>query len=155
MMTLYEASNILATIRAHHGDATFSEEDARMFRAELMPSMTVEEARRAVAAYYAKPHERWCGAGDVNELVRVERAKHRPSEAQINRECENARLTSEQAWLYRRYRIMGETPSEAQQRALTAPNPLALPPVKPKPKRVGGGFNPGLGASLSQIVGYD
>lgn len=153
MITLYEASNLLATIRAHHGDAQFGETDVRMFQAELMRSMTVAEARAAIVEYYSTARDRWCGAGDINAIVRRHRDATRPSEAQIGREAEKLGLTAEQTWLYRRYRITGQSPSDARQRALTAVNPLALPPVKPKPKREGPGFNPNMGVSLRQVVG--
>lgn len=151
MVSLYEASNLLATIRAHHGDAQISETDVRMFLAELMPSMTVDEARRAIAEYYSVARDRWCGAGDINMLVKARRAKLRPSEAQIGREAEKAGLTDVQTWLYRRQRLMGDSASEAQRKAISSHDPLALPPVEPKPKRAGG-FNPRLGVGLGQVI---
>lgn len=152
MISLYEASNLLATIRAHHGDAQLNETDVRMFLAELLPSLTVDEARRAIVEYYSQARDRWCGAGDINQIVKSHRAKLRPSEAQIGREAEARGLTEDQMWLYRRQRLKGAQPEEAARLALSARDPLQLPPVKPKPKRASG-FNPGLGMSLDQVIG--
>lgn len=151
MVSLYEASNLLATIRAHHGDAQISETDVRMFLAELLPSLTVDEARRAIVEYYSTARDRWCGAGDINAIVKARRAKLRPSEAQIGREAEERGLTEDQTWLYRRQRLSGVQPEEAASRALSARDPLQLPPAKPKPKRAGG-FNPRLGVGLGQVI---
>ena len=150
MVSLYEASNLLATIRAHHGDAQISETDVRMFLAELMPSLTVDEARRAIVEYYSVVRDRWCGAGDINSIVRAHRDQVRPSEAQIEREAEKAGLTAAQTWLYRRQRMLGVSPVEAHRKAISSPNPLTLPPAKPKPKREGPGF---AGVTLTQVVG--
>lgn len=151
MISLYEASNLLATIRAHHGDAQISETDVRMFAAELMPSLTVDEARRAIVEYYSTARDRWCGAGDINSLVKVHRAKIRPSEAQIGRECEARGLEGDAAWLYRRNRMLGHAPDDAARLTAGARDPLALPPARPRRRREGGGFIGSLG--LGDVVG--
>lgn len=149
-----EAAALLSLIMGHHGNAQWDDMQLRAFHAELLPSLTVAEAQEAVRRFYASNASgRWMGSGDVNAIVRMMRGERKPSEAQIAREAENARLNEDQAWLYRRQRMRGVSPSEAAKIALEAPNPLALPPAKPKPKREGPGFNPNGLPSLKEVIG--
>lgn len=97
-------------------------------------------------------NSRWCGSGDINGIVRKLRNGAKPSEAQIGRECERLGLVEDQAWLYRRQRMMGRSSDESRRVALAARDPLRLPPAKPKRRREGGGFNPGLGVALDEVL---
>lgn len=149
-----EAAALLSLILSHHGNAQWDDVQLRAFHSELMPTLTVAEAQEAVRRFYAANGSgRWMGSGDVNMTVRRMRNERKPSEAQIAREAENARLNEDQAWLYRRQRMLGKTPSEAAKIALETRNPLELPPAKPKPKRVGTGFDPTGRLTLAQVVG--
>lgn len=147
-----EAAAVLSIIMTHHGNAQWDDLRLESFHSELLPDITQREALEAVRRFYRDDGTgRWCGAGDVNRIVKRIRSENRPTEAQIGREAEQRGLTEDQTWLYRRQRIRGVQPEEAASRALSARDPLQLPPVEPKPKRAGG-FNPGLGMSLGQVV---
>lgn len=152
MLNLQESTLVLAKIRVHHGNAPITDLEARTFHEELY-EMTLQEALEAVRRFYADNSTgRWCGSGDINGIVRKLRNGAKPSEAQIGRECERLGLVEDQAWLYRRQRMMGRSPDESRQVALTARDPLRLPPAKPKRRREGGGFNPGLGVALDEVL---
>ena len=58
--------------------------------------------------------------------MRRMRNEAKPSEAQIGRECETRRLTPEQAWAYRRQRMLGDSPSEASRSIRQGRSPLAI-----------------------------
>ncbi len=152
MLNLQESTLVLAKIRVHHGNAPITDLEARTFHEELY-EMTLQEALEAVRRFYADNSTgRWCGSGDINAIVRKLRNGAKPSEAQIGRECERLGLVGGQAWLYRRQRMMGRSPDESRRVALTARDPLRLPPAKPKRRREGGGFNPGLGVALDEVL---
>lgn len=152
MLNLQESTLVLAKIRVHHGNAPITDLEARTFHEELY-EMTLQEALEAVRRFYADNSTgRWCGSGDINGIVRKLRNGAKPSEAQIGRECERLGLVEDQAWLYRRQRMMGRSPDESRQVALAARDPLRLPPAKPKRRREGGGFNPGLGVALDEVL---
>lgn len=153
MLTLKESTLVLAKIRVHHGNAPITDLEARTFHEELRSDLTLQEALEAVKRFYADNSTgRWCGSGDINGIVRKLRNGAKPSEAQIGRECERLGLVEDQAWLYRRQRMMGRSPDESRRVALTARDPLRLPPAKPKRRREGGGFNPGLGVTLDEVL---
>lgn len=153
MLTLKESTLVLAKIRVHHGNAPITDLEARTFREELRSDLTLQEALEAVKRFYADNSTgRWCGSGDINGIVRKLRNGAKPSEAQIGRECERLGLVEDQAWLYRRQRMMGRSPDESRRVALTARDPLRLPSAKPKRRREGGGFNPGLGVALDEVL---
>lgn len=153
MLTLKESTLVLAKIRVHHGNAPITDLEARTFHEELRSDLTLQEALEAVKRFYAvNSTGRWCGSGDINGIVRKLRNCAKPSEAQIGRECERLGLVEDQAWLYRRQRMMGRSPDESRQVALAARDPLRLPPAKPKRRREGGGFNPGLGVALDEVL---
>lgn len=146
-----EAAAVLSIIMTHHGNAQWDDLRLKSFHSELLPDITQREALEAVRRFYRDDGTgRWCGAGDVNRIVKQIRSENRPSEAQIEREAEKAGLTAAQTWLYRRQRMLGVSPLEAQRKAISTPNPLALPPVEPKPKREGPGF---AGVTLTQVIG--
>lgn len=152
MLNLQESTLVLAKIRVHHGNAPITDLEARTFHEELY-EMTLQEALEAVRRFYADNSTgRWCGSGDINAIVRKLRNGAKPSEWQIGRECERLGLVEDQAWLYRRQRMMGRSPDESRRVALTARDPLRLPPAKPKRRREGGGFNPGLGVTLDEVL---
>lgn len=152
MLNLQESTLVLAKIRVHHGNAPITDLEARTFHEELY-EMTLQEALEAVRRFYADNSTgRWCGSGDINGIVRKLRNGAKPSEAQIGLECERLGLMEDQAWLYRRQRMMGRSPDESRRVALTARDPLRLPPAKPKRRREGGGFNPGLGVTLDEVL---
>lgn len=130
MLTLKESTLVLAKIRVHHGNAAITDLEARTFHEELRADMTLGEALEAVKRFYAANDSgRWCGSGDVNAMVRRMRNESKPSEAQIAAECEARHLAEDAAWMYRRQRMLGNTPQQAQQQALTARNPFELPPA--------------------------
>lgn len=152
MLNLQESTLVLAKIRVHHGNAPITDLEARTFHEELY-EMTLQEALEAVRRFYADNSTgRWCGSGDINGIVRRMRNGAKPSEAQIGQECERLGLVGDQAWLYRRQRMMGRSPDESRRVALAARDPLRLPPAKPKRRREGGGFNPGLGVALDEVL---
>ena len=165
MLTLKESTLVLAKIRVHHGNAAITDLEARTFHEELRADMTLGEALEAVKRFYSDNSTgRWCGSGDVNAIVRRMRNESKPSEAQIARECEarglsadEARgLSADEAWMYRRQRMLGNGPEQAQQQALTMRNPLELPAAQPKPRstasRCAGASRPGM-ASLGSMLG--
>lgn len=152
MLNLQESTLVLAKIRVHHGNAPITDLEARTFHEELY-EMTLQEALEAVRRFYADNSTgRWCGSGDINAIVRKLRNGAKPSEWQIGRECERLGLVGDQAWLYRRQRMMGRSPDESRRVALAARDPLRLPPAKPKRRREGCGFNPGLGVALDEVL---
>lgn len=152
MLNLQESTLVLAKIRVHHGNAPITDLEARTFHEELY-EMTLQEALEAVRRFYADNSTgRWCGSGDINAIVRKLRNGAKPSEWQIGRECERLGLVEDQAWLYRRQRMMGRSSDESRRVALAARDPLRLPPAKPKRRREGGGFNPGLGVALDEVL---
>ena len=133
MLTLKESTLVLAKIRVHHGNAAITDLEARTFHEELRTDMTLGEALEVVKRFYADNSTGcWCGSGDVNAIVRRMRNESKPSEAQIARECEARGLSEDEAWLYRRQRMLGNGPEQAQQQALTMRNPLELPAAQPK-----------------------
>lgn len=135
MLTLKESTLVLAKIRVHHGNAAITDLEARTFHEELRADMTLGEALEAVKRFYAgNDSGRWCGSGDLNAIVRRMRNESKPSEAQIGRECEERSLTADQAWAYRRQRMLGKTPQEASRNAVQGHNPLTLPPAQSKPR---------------------
>lgn len=157
MLTLKESTLVLAKIRVHHGNAAITDLEARTFHEELRADMTLGEALEAVKRFYADNDSgRWCGSGDVNAIVRRMRSESKPSEAQIGRECERLGLVEDQAWLYRRQRMLGNGPDQAQQQALTMRNPFELPAAQPKSRstasRFAGASRPGM-ASLGSMLG--
>lgn len=120
MLTLKESTLVLAKIRVHHGNAAITDLEARTFHEELRADMTLGEALEAVKRFYSDNSTgRWCGSGDVNAIVRRMRNESKPSEAQIARECEARGLSADEAWMYRRQRMLGNGPEQAQQQALT------------------------------------
>lgn len=128
MLTLKESTLVLAKIRVHHGNAAITDLEARTFHEELRADMTLGEALEAVKRFYADNSTGcWCGSGDVNAIVRRMRNESKPSEAQIACECEARGLSADEAWMYRRQRMLGNGPEQAQQQALTMRNPLELP----------------------------
>ena len=84
------------------------------------------------------------------------RNESKPSEAQIARECEARGLSADEAWMYRRQRMLGNGPEQAQRQALTMRNPFELPAAQPKPRstasRCAGASRPGM-ASLGSMLG--
>lgn len=152
MLTRGEAAAILSIVNSHHGNMPWTDVQLDSFHRELMPSMTQREALEAVKRFYTGNDKgRWCGSGDINAIVRRLRAEHRPSEAQIGRECEARGLEGDAAWLYRRNRMLGHAPDDAARLTAGARDPLALPPAKPRRRREGGGFIGSLG--LGDVVG--
>ena len=108
MLTLKESTLVLAKIRVHHGNAAITDLEARTFHEELRADMTLGEALKAVKRFYADNSTGcWCGSGDVNAIVRRMRNESKPSEAQIARECEARGLSADEAWMYRRQRMLG------------------------------------------------
>lgn len=127
MLSKGEAAAILSLINSHHGNAQWDDIQLEAFHSELRADMTQAEAREAVRRFYAADHEgRWCGSGDLNAIVRRMRNESKPSEAQIGCECETRRLTPEQAWAYRRQRMLGDSPSEASRSIRQGRSPLAI-----------------------------
>ena len=117
MLSKGEAAALLSIVNGHHGNAQWTDIQLESFHSELMPSMTVGEAREAVRRFYASTQGRWCGSGDINRIVKQMRAESKPSEAQIGREAEAAGLTGWDAWRYRRLRMLGNQPSKAAELA--------------------------------------
>lgn len=113
MLSKAEAAALLSIVNGHHGNAQWTDIQLESFWSELMPSMTVAEAREAVRRFYASTQGRWCGSGDINRIVKQMRAESKPSEAQIGRETERLGLTGMDAWRYRRTRMLGNQPSKA------------------------------------------
>ena len=149
MLSKGEAAALLSLINAHHGNAQWDDVQLDAFHSDI----TAAEAREAVRRFYADNSTgRWCGSGDINGIVRKLRNGAKPSEAQIGRECERLGLVEDQAWLYRRQRMMGRSSDESRQVALAARDPLRLPPAKPKRRRESSDFNPGLGVTLDEVL---
>lgn len=133
MLSKGEAAALLSLINAHHGNAQWDDVQLDAFHSELRSDITAVEAREAVRRFYADNSTGcWCGSGDVNAIVRRMRNESKPSEAQIARECEARGLSADEAWMYRRQRMLGNGPEQAQQQALTMRNPLELPAAQPK-----------------------
>lgn len=110
MLSKGEAAALLSLINAHHGNAQWDDVQLDAFHSELRSDITAVEAREAVRRFYADNSTgRWCGSGDINGIVRKLRNGAKPSEAQIGRECERLGLVEDQAWLYRRQRMMGRS----------------------------------------------
>lgn len=127
MLTLKESTLVLAKIRVHHGNAAITDLEARTFHEELRADMTLGEALEAVKRFYADNSTGcWCGSGDVNAIVRRMRNESKPSEAQIARECEARGLSADEAWMYRRQRMLGDSPSEASRSIRQGRSPLAI-----------------------------
>ena len=123
MLTKGEAVALLSLRNSHHGNAQWDDLQLDAFHAELRADITADEAREALRRFYAADHEgRWCGSGDINAIVRRMRSEGRPTEAQIGRECEKRRLTTSQSWEYRRRRMRGEAPDEAEKNVLPGRN---------------------------------
>lgn len=140
MLTIKESALVLAKINAHHGNMQLDQLTVQTFHEELRPDATVGECFEAVRRWYAANSQgRWMGSGDVNAEIGRMRNERKPSEAQIGREAEALGLDTDQAWAYRRQRMLGRGESEARQLAV-ASQPLALPPAKPKRHRSGMGF---------------
>ena len=117
MLSKGEAAALLSIVNGHHGNAQWTDIQLESFHSELLPSMTVAEAREAVRRFYASTQGRWCGSGDINRIVKQMRAESKPSEAQIGRETESAGLTGMDAWRYRRLRMLGNQPPKAAELA--------------------------------------
>lgn len=127
MLSKGEAAALLSLRNSHHGNAQWDDLQLDAFRSELNPGISADEAREAMRRFYASDHDgRWCGSGDINAIVRRMRNEAKPSEAQIGRECETRRLTPEQAWAYRRQRMLGDSPSEASRSIRQGRSPLAI-----------------------------
>ena len=127
LYTHLEAAALLSLRNSHHGNAQWDDLQLDAFRSELNPGISADEAREAMRRFYASDHDgRWCGSGDINAIVRRMRNEAKPSEAQIGRECETRRLTPEQAWAYRRQRMLGDSPSEASRSIRQGRSPLAI-----------------------------
>ncbi|MDO5763845.1 MAG: hypothetical protein Q4P90_07615 [Bifidobacteriaceae bacterium] len=146
MLTLKESTLVLAKIRVHHGNAAITDLEARTFHEELRADMTLGEALEAVKRFYADSSTgRWCGSGDVNAIVR-----------RMRNDAKARGLEGDRAWMYRRQRMLGNGPEQAQQQALTMRNPLELPAAKPKPRstarRFAGASRRGM-ASLGSMLG--
>lgn len=133
MLSASEAGLVLAMIRRHHGDAQIDAAEIGQFQAELayaLPDLTVREASDAVTRFYATTPGRWMGAADVAQIVRAERRKATPSEWQIGQECIRLGLNPDQAWEYRRQRLLRKPAGEAERAALTAGAPGSSAPVR-------------------------
>lgn len=133
MLSKGEAAALLSLRNSHHGNAQWDDLQLDAFRSELNPGISADEAREAMRRFYASDHDgRWCGSGDINAIVRRMRNEAKPSEAQIARECEARGLSADEAWMYRRQRMLGNGPEQAPLLALTMRNPLELPAAQPK-----------------------
>jgi len=157
MLTLKESTLVLAKIRVHHGNAAITDLEACTFHEELRADMTLGEALEAVKRFYADNSTgRWCGSGDINAIVRRMRNESKPSEAQIGSECERLGLSEDEAWMYRRQRMLGNGPEQAQRQALSMRNPLELPAAQPKKRstvsRFAGASRRGM-ASFGSMLG--
>ena len=121
-----------AVQRAHRTTFMVVGTDAKTMLVESKTG-NLRKALKAVKRFYADNSTGcWCGSGDVNAIVRRMRNESKPSEAQIARECEARGLSADEAWMYRRQRMLGNGPEQAQQQALTMRNPLELPAAQPK-----------------------
>lgn len=157
MLSKGEAAAVLSLINSHHGNAQWDDIQLEAFHSELRADMTQAEAREAVRRFYADNSTgRWCGSGDLNAIVRRMRNESKPSEAQIAAECEARHLTEDAAWMYRRQRMLGNGPEQAQQQALSTRNPFELPAAQPKKRskvtHFAGAARLGM-ASLGSIMG--
>ena len=136
MLSKGAAAALLSLRNSHHGNAQWDDLQLDAFRSELNPGISADEAREAMRRFYASDHDgRWCGSGDINAIVRRMRNEAKPSEAQIGRECETRRLTPEQAWAYRRQRMLGDSPSEASRSSSIVPG--TFPPYSSRSIRQG------------------
>ena len=113
MLSKAEAAALLSIVNSHHGNAPWTDIQLESFYSELLPSMTVGEAREAVRRFYASTPGGWCGSGHINAIVKRMRGESKPSEAQVEREAERLGLTGWDAWRYRRERMLGATPDRA------------------------------------------
>lgn len=136
MLTMSEASLVLARINAHHGNMPLDETSVGMLREELLPDMTLREACEAVRRFYAGDDaDRWCRAGNLNRIVRRMRRDRLPSDAQVEGEVVRLGLTGDAAWLYRCGRMRGRDSRSAALLAGCAGDGQA------KPIPAGGGEN--------------
>lgn len=136
MLSKGETAALLSIINAHHGNAQWDDIQLENFWNELMPSMTAAEAKEAVRRFYSSTQGRWCGSGDINQIVKRMRAEAKPSEATICREIcyhpQVSKLEPGKQWNYMRQRKTGKTVEQALATVLANPDPLPLPPAKPK-----------------------
>ena len=140
MLTLKESALVLAKINAHHGNMPLDRLTVQTFHEEIRPDASLAECMEAVRRWHAAySGDRWMGSGDLNAEITRMRNATKPSEAQIGRETEALGLAEDQAWTYRRQRMLGHAPDEAR-RIAAAADPLALPPAEPRRRREGTGF---------------
>lgn len=102
-VTFLETAKIMRRINAHHGNAPITDEQVKIFREELAPTMTFGEANAAVGEYYSS-HDggSWMGVGDVNRLVRARRRSMLPSERELDEMAVREGLDGDGAWVFRR-----------------------------------------------------
>mgnify|MGYP000597512983 CR=1 FL=1 len=117
MLTLKESTLVLAKIRVHHGNAAITDLEARTFHEELRADMTAGrglgggEALLLGQQHGSLVRFRRCERHRAQDAQRVE-----ASEAQIARECEARGLSADEAWMYRRQRMLGNGRSRRSSR---------------------------------------
>ncbi|RBQ00051.1 hypothetical protein [Bifidobacterium xylocopae] len=161
-LNLAESTLVLAKIRAHHGNATITDLEARTFQEELRADATLADAMEAVRRFYAdNTTGRWMGSGDVNAGIKVLRKSRIPEAAERERLIASTGHLLDNGAAYVTYRqqlnqslAQGRTLEQAHTIAVQAAQQLAIEPAKPddrKPLRSG---QSRLGAmSIKQIVG--
>lgn len=151
MLSKGEAAALLSIVNGHHGNAQWTDIQLESFHSELLPSMTVGEAREAVRRFYASTPGGWCGSGHINAIVKRMRDESRPSEAQVEREAERLGLTGWDAWRYQRERMLGATPDRAVSIAASrTPLQVGAKPVSEKRARGESQFG---SVSLGDVIG--
>lgn len=138
-----EAALVYAKIMSHHGNAPFDDTDAKQFWDELDDRVNPQDALAAVEQFYGShPGTDWMRSGDVNIITKRMRAARIPEQAQIGRLMDQAGISSDQAFAYRRRLIreaeQGVPVQEAHALAVEAAHRQAIEaskPAKPRLKR--------------------
>lgn len=157
-VTFLETAKIMRRINAHHGNAPITDEQVKVFREELAPTMTFGEANAAVGEYYSS-HDggSWMGVGDVNRLVRARRRSMLPSERELDEMAVREGLDGDGAWAFRRELVRcvsaGHPVSDSYRLALAAARRPALGPVSSRAGGVVSAGGEGRGSSVPVRVG--
>lgn len=153
MLTNAETALLCAKINAHHGNAALDPLVVQTMQEEIRPDATLRECCEAVRRWYAaNTTGRWMRSGDLNAEIRRMRNERKPSEAQIAAETERLGLSEDQAWDYRRQRMLGRQPDEARLIAVNS-RPLFIEPQQKPQQHVKHDMEQAGGIDIDTIIG--